>query len=127
MEVADTGHKNLSSLSEYLGAAMEFEDRDQESRSSFVNHPVHVDVDPPVTFDDIPLDGLGVLPAKCGTRLVTVHSDSGARSVGQSFLSSYRCAGSMYSPLEAEGVTTPLRTQEDRNTMNKQIIVRQMT
>ncbi|MCP3661150.1 MAG: hypothetical protein GY696_01435, partial [Gammaproteobacteria bacterium] len=114
--------KNLSSLSEYLSAAMECEDRDQESRSSFVSPPVHVNVDPPVTFDEVPHNGPGVHPATFGTWLITCHSDRGARSVGQSLFSGNQSAGLVYSPLEVEGVATPLQTQEVQNAMNQQII-----
>ncbi len=58
-------------------------------------------------MDDVLRAGQGVLPASFDTRLVTCHSDSGARSVGQLSPPSELIADSVYYPLEVEGVPTP--------------------
>ncbi|MCP3663910.1 MAG: hypothetical protein GY696_15690, partial [Gammaproteobacteria bacterium] len=114
--------QKISSLSEYLSTAMECEARDQESRSSVISPPVHVNRDKPVTFNGVPPTGQGVLPATFGMRLITCHSDSGARGVGQSSFSCNWSAGSVYSPLEVEGVATPPQIQEDQIAMNQPFI-----
>ncbi|MCP3667827.1 MAG: hypothetical protein GY696_35945, partial [Gammaproteobacteria bacterium] len=87
--------KNLSTLSEYLTAAIECEGRDQEARQS-ASAPFHADHLPP-----------------SGSRVVTCHPDHGIRSVGQSSPPKDLIADSVYYPLEVEGVPTPARALMD--------------